>query len=334
MSGAVTRVLVTGGMGFIGSNLVRHLRAVRPEWEICNVDLLALGSNPANLADLEGDAGHRFVRADIADAAAMHALFAEEDFQLVLHLAAESHVDRSIESAAPFVRTNVLGTQVLLDQCRHHGVGRLVVVSTDEVYGELGPDDPPFTEDSPITPSSPYSASKAGGDHLALACHRTHGLDVVVTRCSNNYGAYQFTEKLIPRMVTRALQGESLPVYGDGRNVRDWIHVEDHCRGVVAAAERGVAGRVYNLGGGAERSNLEVVREIVRLTGADHDLITFVEDRPGHDFRYAIDATRASVELGWRPERTFEEGLRTTVDWYRENPAWWQAEAVAGTPAR
>jgi len=333
MSAAVKRVLVTGGMGFIGSNLVRYLREARPGWDICNVDALALGSNPGNLAEVAGGDGYRFVHADIADPARMRSLFEEGDFQLVLHLAAESHVDRSIETAAPFVRTNVLGTQVLLDQCRTFDVGRILVVSTDEVYGDLAADDLPFTEASPISPSSPYSASKAGGDHLALACHRTHGQDVVVTRCSNNYGPYQFTEKLIPRMVTRALQGETLPVYGDGRNVRDWIHVEDHCRGILAAAERGAAGRVYNFGGQAERSNLEVVREIVRLTGADPGLITFVADRPGHDFRYAIDSSRASAELGWSAERTFEEGLAGTVAWYRENPSWWQAEAVSGAPA-
>jgi dTDP-glucose 4,6-dehydratase len=322
------RLLVTGGMGFIGSNFVRLLLAERPEAEVWNLDLLTYAANPENLSDVaeaaESEGRYRFVRGDIADPETMARLFAEGRFAAVVHFAAESHVDRSIASAGPFVRTNVVGTQVLLDAARTHGVERIVHVSTDEVYGDLEPDEPAFTEDTPIRPSSPYSASKAGSDHLALAYHRTHGMDVRVTRCSNNYGPYQFPEKLIPLMVVNALEGESLPVYGRGDNVRDWIHVEDHCRGVLAALERGRAGRVYNFGGASERRNLDVVRQIARAVGASEDLIRFVTDRPGHDRRYAIDFSRARAELGWTPARSFEDGLADTVRWYLEHRGWWQ----------
>ncbi|HEX7240574.1 MAG TPA: dTDP-glucose 4,6-dehydratase [Longimicrobiaceae bacterium] len=322
------RVLVTGGMGFIGSNFVRLVLAERPEWEVWNLDLLTYAGNPENLADVAGAAEaagrYRFVRADIADPEAMARVFGEGGFGAVVHFAAESHVDRSIASAAPFVRTNVVGTQVLLDAARAAGTRRFVHVSTDEVYGDLEPDEPAFTEATPIRPSSPYSASKAGSDHLALAYHRTHGMDVVVTRCSNNYGPYQFPEKLVPLMIVNALEGEPLPVYGRGDNVRDWIHVEDHCRGVLAALEGGRGGEVYNFGGASERKNLEVVRAIARAVGASDDLIRFVTDRPGHDRRYAIDFAKAGAELGWSPGRTFEEGLADTVRWYLEHREWWQ----------
>jgi dTDP-glucose 4,6-dehydratase len=322
------RVLVTGGMGFIGSNFVRLLLAERPGWKIWNLDLLTYAANPENLADVapaaEEEGRYRFVRGDVADAEAMGRLFAEGRFDAVAHFAAESHVDRSIASAGPFVRTNVVGTQTLLDAARAHGAGRFVHVSTDEVYGDLEPDEPPFTEETPIRPSSPYSASKAGSDHLALSYHRTHGMDVVVTRCSNNYGPYQFPEKLVPLMIVNALERQPLPVYGRGDNVRDWIHVEDHCRGVLAALEGGAPGRVYNFGGASERRNLEVVRGIARAVGAPEELIRFVTDRPGHDRRYAIDFARARAELDWRPARTFEEGLADTVRWYLENRGWWQ----------
>lgn len=317
-----TRLLVTGGMGFIGSNFIRLLAAERPEVEVWNVDALTYAANPENLADL--DVADRFIHADIADPGVMASIFREHEFDAVVSFAAESHVDRSIESAAPFVRTNVVGTQVLLDAARAAGVGRFVQVSTDEVYGDLGPEDPPFSETTPITPSSPYSASKAGSDHLALAYHRTHGMDVVVTRCSNNYGPYQFPEKLIPLMIVNALEGRQLPVYGRGDNVRDWIHVEDHCRGVLAALDRGAAGEVYNFGGASEKKNLDVVRAIVSLTGASEDRIEFVTDRPGHDRRYAIDFSKAESELGWSPTRSFDEGLRETVEWYLQNRGWWE----------
>jgi dTDP-glucose 4,6-dehydratase len=322
------RVLVTGGMGFIGSNFVRLLLAERPEYEVWNLDLLTYAANPENLSDVAGGAEaegrYRFVRGDIADPETMARLFAEGGFRSVVHFAAESHVDRSIASAGPFVRTNVVGTQTLLDAARAAGVERFVHVSTDEVYGDLEPDEPAFTEETPIRPSSPYSASKAGSDHLALAYHRTHGMDVRVTRCSNNYGPYQFPEKLIPLMIVNALEGEPLPVYGCGDNVRDWIHVEDHCRGVLATLERGVAGRVYNFGGASERKNLDVVRQIAAAVGASEELIRFVTDRPGHDRRYAIDFARARAELDWAPARSFEDGLADTVRWYLDNRGWWQ----------
>jgi dTDP-glucose 4,6-dehydratase len=320
-------VLVTGGMGFIGSNFVRLLLNERPGWEIVNLDLLTYAGNPDNLADLVEEPTlaerYSFVRGDIADEEVVKRLFLRP-FDSVVNFAAESHVDRSIRSAGPFVRTNVVGTQVLLDASRAGGVRRFVQVSTDEVYGDLEPDSPPFTERTPITPSSPYSASKAAADHLVHAYFRTHGMDVVITRCSNNYGPYQFPEKLIPLMIVNALEGRKLPVYGRGDNVRDWIHVEDHCRGVLAALERGEAGAAYNFGGASERRNLQVVREIIRRVGASEGQIQFVTDRPGHDRRYAIDFTRAERELGWGPTRTFEQGLEETVRWYLENRTWWQ----------
>jgi dTDP-glucose 4,6-dehydratase len=320
------RILVTGGMGFIGSNLLRLVLRERPAWRVVNLDLLTYAGNPENLADVvgpaEADGRYAFVRGDIAEEPLVSRLLAS-GFDAVVNLAAESHVDRSIQSAAPFVRTNVVGTQVLLDAARAAGVPRFVQVSTDEVYGDLEPDDPPFSESTPIAPSSPYSASKAAADHLALAYHRTHGMDVVVTRCSNNYGAYQFPEKLIPLMIVNAVEGRRLPVYGRGENVRDWIEVEDHCRGVLAALERGRAGAVYNFGGASERRNIDVVREIVRIVGAAAEQIEFVTDRPGHDLRYAIDFSKAKAELGWEPTVSFEEGLSRTVAWYLENRGWW-----------
>ncbi len=317
------RVLVTGGLGFIGSNFVRLLLAERPAWSVVNLDLVTYAGNPANLRDVENSPRYRFVRGDVADAEAVRA--ALEGCGAVVHFAAESHVDRSILSAGPFVRTNIVGTMTLLDAARAAGQGRFVQVSTDEVYGALGPTDPPFTERTPLNPTSPYAASKAGADHLALAYARTHGMDVVVTRCSNNYGPFQFPEKLIPLMITNALEGQPLPVYGDGRQVRDWIHVEDHCRGVLAALERGVAGEAYNFGGEAERENLAIVRRVVEVTGASPALIRHVTDRPAHDRRYAMDIARARRELGWSPRWKFEEGLAATVQWYRAHDDWWRA---------
>jgi dTDP-glucose 4,6-dehydratase len=317
------RVVVTGGLGFIGSNFIRLLLAERPGWTVVNLDLVTYAGNPANLRDLENASRYRFVRGDIADAPA--ALRTLEGMDAVVNFAAESHVDRSILSAGPFVRTNILGTMTLLDAARAAGKPRFVQVSTDEVYGALGPGDAAFTEATPLNPTSPYAASKAGADQLALAYQRTHGMDLVITRCSNNYGPYQFPEKLIPLMITNALEGQPLPVYGDGRQVRDWIHVEDHCRGVLAALERGVAGEVYNFGGDAERENLAIVRAVVAVLGAAPSLIRHVADRPAHDRRYAMNAARARAELGWAPRWRFEDGLAATVQWYRDHEEWWRA---------
>jgi dTDP-glucose 4,6-dehydratase len=316
------KILVTGGAGFIGSNLVRFLVDSRPEAQIINVDALTYAGNLENLSDLENAPSYRFIRADIANTVEMGKVFEEIRPQVVMHLAAESHVDRSIEDASPFIRTNVLGTQVLLDCCLKYGVGRFVHVSTDEVYGTLSEDDPAFTESNQIDPSSPYSASKAASDLLVLAYHRTHGLPAVVTRCSNNYGPYQFPEKLIPLMIRNAMRDEPLPVYGDGRNIRDWIHVMDHCEALALVAEKGVPGQTYNIGGQAEVRNIEVVQGILRILDKPESLIRYVKDRPGHDWRYAMDIRKIENELGWSPCLTFEQGLEETVRWYGDNPAW------------
>jgi dTDP-glucose 4,6-dehydratase len=288
-----------------------------------NLDKLTYAGNAENLADVAGETRHRLVVGDVGDEALVSGLLREERIEAILHLAAESHVDRSILHAAAFVETNVAGTQVLLDAARAAAVRRFVQVSTDEVYGSLGPEGV-FTEESPLAPSSPYSASKAAADLLALAAARTFGQDVVVTRCSNNYGPYQFPEKLIPLMVVNALRDEPLPVYGDGQNVRDWIHVEDHCAGLVAALERGRAGEVYNLGASNERRNLDLVHGVLDLLGKPRSLVRFVKDRPGHDRRYAIDAAKARRELGWEPRFPFDRALAATVRWYVEHRAWWE----------
>jgi dTDP-glucose 4,6-dehydratase len=324
------RILVTGGCGFIGSNLVRMLRRERPDAEVVNLDALTYAGNPANLADLEDDPGYRFIHGDIRDRATVDQ--AMDGCDAVMHLAAESHVDRSIIDSLPFVRTNVEGTQVLLDAARARAgsgtpVRRFLHVSTDEVYGQLPLDRPDllFTESTPLAPSSPYSASKAASDMLALAAHHTHGLPVVVTRCSNNFGPYQYPEKVIPLFVTNLMEGATVPLYGDGRNVRDWLHVEDHCEALLAVAERGTDGGVYNIGGNNERSNLELTRTILELMGLGEDRIVRVADRLGHDLRYAIDATRMREELGWEPTRSaWPDALMATIEWYRSNPQWWE----------
>lgn len=317
-------VLVTGGCGFIGSNLVKYLRSERPGWKVTTLDKLTYAGNLANLAELEGDSGHVFVRGDICDRALVDGVIRTHRIDAVLHLAAESHVDRSILGPQIFIDTNVLGSQVLLEACVQARVARLVMVSTDEVYGSLG-NTGAFTESSPLSPSSPYSASKASADLLALAYQHTFGLDVVVTRCSNNYGRYQFPEKLIPLTIVNALHDQPLPVYGDGQNVRDWLNVGDHCQALMLAVEKGKSGEIYNIGGGAERPNIEIVRTILRLLGKPETLIRFVKDRPGHDRRYAIDPSKANAELGWSPRHTFEQGLEETVRWYVENPGWWKS---------
>ena len=317
------KVLLTGGAGFIGSNLVRLILAERPGWRVVNLDRLTYAGNAENLADLAGDARYRFVRGDICDGALVSRLLEEEGIEAVMHLAAESHVDRSILAPSAFVDTNVRGTQVLLDAARGGTVRRFLHVSTDEVYGSLGPTGL-FTEESPIAPSSPYSASKASSDLLALAYAHTFGLPVVVTRCSNNYGPYQFPEKLIPLMIANAIRDLPLPVYGDGKNVRDWIHVEDHCRGLMAALEGGRPGQVYNFGASSERRNIDIVHLVLELLGKPRSLVQYVKDRPGHDRRYAIDASKATRELGWSPRHRFEEALAGTVAWYQQNRPWWE----------
>ncbi|AKQ65372.1 dTDP-glucose 4,6-dehydratase [Myxococcus hansupus] len=314
---------MTGGCGFIGSNLVKYLRRERPGWTVVNLDKLTYAGNLENLSELEGDPQHVFIRGDIGNRELVEHVMSVHGIDAVMHLAAESHVDRSILGPEEFVATNVLGTQRLLEASRARGVQRFLMVSTDEVYGSLGPTGA-FTESSPLQPSSPYSASKTSSDLLALAYHHTFKLDVVVTRCSNNYGRYQFPEKLIPLMVVNALHDKPLPVYGDGANVRDWLHVEDHCQALLLALEKGRAGEVYNIGGGAERRNIELVKAILGLVGKPESLIQYVKDRPGHDRRYAIDPSKIRAELGWTPAHTFEQGLAETVRWYVDHPAWWQ----------
>ncbi|MCB1471640.1 MAG: dTDP-glucose 4,6-dehydratase [Rhodobiaceae bacterium] len=330
------RIIVTGGCGFIGANLCRHL--VRGGASVLNIDKLTYAANPASLGDIAGSAAYRFAQADICDRAALERAFADFDPDAVMHLAAESHVDRSIDASGDFIQTNVVGTHALLEAARAHHARlaparrdsfRFLHVSTDEVYGSLGADGL-FTETTPFDPSSPYAASKAASDHLALAWQRTYGLPVIVSNCSNNYGPFQFPEKLIPLMIVNALDAQPLPVYGDGQNVRDWIHVEDHVRGLVAVLRGGRAGATYNIGARCERTNRQVVDTICALMdrlspdGAPHArLVRFVADRPGHDRRYAIDPTRIESELGWRPAESFESGLEKTVRWYLDNEAWW-----------
>jgi dTDP-glucose 4,6-dehydratase len=317
------KLLVTGGCGFIGSNFVLHMLESYPDVEIVNLDLLTYAGNLENLQDAQPYGNrHRFIRGDIGDRELVGTILAD-GIDAVVNFAAESHVDRSILDSAAFVKTNVLGTQVLLDCCREHKVPRFLQVSTDEVYGSLGPDGR-FTETNSLAPNSPYAASKASADLLVRACSKTFGMDVVITRCSNNYGPYQFPEKLIPLMITNALQDKELPVYGDGMNVRDWIHVVDHCRGIDTVLRKGRAGEIYNIGGDNEHPNLEIVRYILQRLEKPESLIRYVTDRPGHDRRYAIDSTKLQHELGWSPSVDFESGMNMTISWYIEHEAWWQ----------
>jgi dTDP-glucose 4,6-dehydratase len=314
-------LLVTGGAGFIGSAYVRMIRRKRPSTLVVNVDALTYAGNLENLRTLEGDTKHLFVRGDIRDGGLMLELLERHRVEAVVNFAAESHVDRSIMSATPFLATNVGGTLSLLEAARAAGVRRFLQVSTDEVYGSLGPTGA-FEETTPIAPRSPYSASKAAADHFVMAFHHTHGMDTVVTRCSNNYGPFQFPEKLIPLMILNALEGLPLPVYGDGLYVRDWIHVDDHCDAIDMVLERGRSGEVYNIGAENERPNLDVIRAILRHTGRDESLLRTVADRPGHDRRYAMNSRKLRETLGWRPARNFEDGLAETVAWYRDNGDW------------
>lgn len=312
-------VLITGGAGFIGSNFTRMM-SQKPEFRCVVLDQLTYAGHLSTIEDVLSDSCI-FVKGDIADSTLVQRLFEQYAFDYVINFAAESHVDRSIEDPGVFIRSNVLGVQVLLDACRQYGVTKYLQVSTDEVYGSLS-DTGLFTEEMPLDPSSPYSASKSSADMLVQAWHRTYGLSVNITRCSNNYGPYQFPEKLIPVIITRALANQSIPVYGTGMNVRDWIHVEDHCTALFEVLMRGQSGRVYNIGGRSERSNLEVVRTVLQIVGQSESLITFVEDRKGHDWRYAIDNSRIQLELGWEPNHSFEQGLVDTVQWYLDNQSW------------
>ena len=318
------RFLVTGGAGFIGSNYMHYVVDKYPEDYFVCLDALTYAGNYNNIKDLEGNDNYKFVHGDITDREFIDKLFKEEQFDIVINFAAESHVDNSIKNPGIFLTTNIIGTQVLMDASLKYNIKRYHQVSTDEVYGDLPLDRPDllFTEDTPIHTSSPYSSSKAGADLLVGAYHRTFGLPTTISRCSNNYGPYQFPEKLIPVVISKALKNEKIPVYGNGSNVRDWIHVIDHNIGVDLIVRNGKVGEVYNLGGHSERSNLDVVKTILKQMGKSEDLITFVEDRKGHDLRYAIDSTKSEKELGWDRTYTFEKGIKETVDWYLNNTEW------------
>jgi dTDP-glucose 4,6-dehydratase len=315
-------IIVTGGCGFIGSNFIRLVLQTRPDWRVTNIDKLTYAGNPANLSDLAGNPNYKFFKADICDSAMMGEIITASP-DAVVHFAAESHVDRSIAGPEIFVQTNVMGTQVLLEAARQAKVGRFLHVSTDEVYGSLGPTGL-FSETAPLSPNSPYSASKTGSDLLVNAYHHTYGMDVVITRCSNNYGPYQYPEKLIPLLVTNLMDGKQIPIYGDGKNVRDWLHVEDHCAGILLALEKGKAGEAYNIGGNNEMENIRIAQKLLSLLGKDETFIRYVEDRLGHDRRYAIDASKIRRELGWTPRHDFESGIKSTVEWYQANEKWWR----------
>lgn len=315
------KMLVTGGLGFIGSNFIRYILSRYPECALVNLDLMTYAGNPANLKDIEDDPRYSFVRGDICDRECVTDVLERHQVDTIIHFAAESHVDRSISDAPVFVRTNVLGTHVLLEAARIQGIRRFIHVSTDEVYGSIPVGS--FAETDGLNPSSPYSASKAGSDLLARSYYLTYGLPVIVTRCTNNFGPYQYPEKLIPLFVTNLFEGRTVPVYGTGRNVRDWIYVIDHCRAIDCILTRGKPGEIYNIGSGNELTNLEITRRLLELTGRDTSQITFVQDRPGHDWRYSLDASKLR-SMGWTPEYDFEAGLRETVAWYRENGWWWK----------
>ncbi len=317
------KVLVTGGAGFIGCNLIRFILRERPDWNVVNFDALTYAGNLASLQDVENHPSYSFVKGDITDADAVSEVM--KDCWGVLHLAAESHVDRSILDPGPFLDTNVIGTKNMLSAAMHLGIKRFVQVSTDEVYGSLSMTEPAFTEQHQIEPNSPYSASKAAGDLLARAYWVTYQFPVVVTRCSNNYGAYQFPEKLIPLLINNALNDKKIPVYGDGMQVRDWIYVEDHCRGLVNALESGVAGEVYNMGGNSEMPNIALVKLVLKELGKPESLITYVKDRPGHDRRYAMDSNKIKAELNWEPEYNFEQAIKETINWFTSHTDWIQS---------
>ena len=320
------KILVTGGAGFIGSNFIYHMLREHPDYDIVCLDLLTYAGNLKTLDEAMKNEHFKFVKGDIADREFVDKLFEDEKFDIVVNFAAESHVDRSIENPEVFLRTNIMGTAALMDAARKTGVKRYHQVSTDEVYGDLPLDRPDlfFTENTPIHTSSPYSASKASADLFVLAYHRTFGTPVTVSRCSNNYGPYHFPEKLIPLMISRALADEELPVYGNGENVRDWLHVSDHCEAIDLIIHKGKVGEVYNIGGHNERTNLQVVQTILKALDKPESLIKYVKDRPGHDRRYAIDPTKIETELGWKPKYNFDTGIAQTIQWYLDNEDWWK----------
>ncbi|QWG58713.1 dTDP-glucose 4,6-dehydratase [Bacillus mycoides] len=317
------KLLVTGGAGFIGSNFVRYMVKKYPKYNIVNLDALTYAGNLENLKDIEELSNYKFIKGDIADRQFINQLFKEENFDYILNFAAESHVDRSITNPDIFIQTNIQGTQVLLDAAKNAEVKKYLQVSTDEVYGTLG-ETGYFTEETPLASNSPYSSSKAGADLLVRAYHETFGLPVNITRCSNNYGPFHFPEKLIPLMIINALNDKQLPVYGDGLNVRDWLHVEDHCQAIDLVLHKGKNGEVYNVGGNNERTNIEIVKTILKALDKPESLIKYVTDRPGHDRRYAIDATKLREELGWSPKYNFDTGIEQTIKWYLENQDWWK----------
>ncbi|QGG55279.1 dTDP-glucose 4,6-dehydratase [Paenibacillus sp. B01] len=316
-------LLVTGGAGFIGSNFIRHMKEEHPEYTIVNLDKLTYAGNLDNLKDLENDSGYHFVKGDICNEALVRHLLRNHAIDAIINFAAESHVDRSISDPGIFVTTNISGTQVLLEAARAYGIQKYIQISTDEVYGSLGATGY-FTEETPLAPNSPYSSSKAGADLLVRAYHETYGMNVNITRCSNNYGPYHFPEKLIPLMITHALDEQPLPVYGDGLNVRDWLHVRDHAAAIDLVLHQGKPGEVYNIGGHNERTNIQIVELILERLGKSKELIRYVEDRLGHDRRYAIDPAKLESELGWKPKHTFETGIVETIDWYLGNESWWR----------
>ena len=320
------KIIVTGGAGFIGGNFVHYMLKKYDDYKIVVVDCLTYAGNMETLEDVKYNPNFSFYKIDIADRQAIYKMFEKEHPDIVVNFAAESHVDRSIENPEIFLQTNIIGTSVLMDACRKYGIKRYHQVSTDEVYGDLPIDRPDlfFTEETPIHTSSPYSSSKASADLLVGAYYRTYGLPVTISRCSNNYGPYHFPEKLIPLMIANALNNKELPVYGTGENVRDWLYVEDHCRAIDLIIHNGKSGETYNIGGHNERTNLEVVKTIIKELGKSEDLINFIEDRKGHDMRYAIDPTKIHNELGWLPTTTFDEGIKKTIKWYLDNKSWWE----------
>lgn len=317
----MVKILITGGAGFIGSNFVSYMLDKYPDYEIVNLDALTYCGNLENLKEIEGNPNYTFIKGDITDKELIYKIASDTDY--IINFAAESHVDRSIEDPEIFIKSNILGTQVLLDAAKEYNIKKFLQVSTDEVYGSLGKTGY-FKEDSPLAPNSPYSASKAGADLMVRAYNKTFNLPVNITRCSNNYGPYQFPEKLIPLMISNALENKPLPVYGDGMNVRDWLHVYDHCTAIDLVLQKGKSGEIYNIGGNNEKSNIEIVKLILKYLRKDESLIKYVEDRPGHDRRYAIDSTKIQKELGWKAEYTFETGISKTIKWYLDNRKWWK----------